>query len=150
KFVANPFAKKAGERLYKTGDLARYWADGVIEYAGRIDHQVKIRGFRIELGEIEAALAQHEDVSECVVVAREDTPGQKRLVAYVVAKTQATPTTTGLRNWIKERLPEYMVPTAFVMLKAIRVSPNGKIDRRALPIPDSVRPELEQGYVAPR
>jgi len=130
--------------------LARYRADGVIEYHGRIDHQVKIRGFRIELGEIETVLMQQEGVSESVVLAREDAPGQKRLVAYVVAEKQAALTVTELRNWVKEKLPEYMVPAAFVMLPAIPVTQNGKVDRRALPVPDSVRPELEQGYLAPR
>jgi amino acid adenylation domain-containing protein len=149
KFVGNPFRKEPGARLYKTGDLARYSADGVIEYVGRIDHQVKIRGFRIELGEIEAALTEHEGVSECVVLAREDARGQKRLVAYVVAKKQAAPTVTELRKWVKEKLPEYMVPAAFVMLPAIPVTHNGKIDRRALPAPDSTQPELNRGYVEP-
>ncbi len=149
KFVGNPFRKEPGARLYKTGDLARYSADGVIEYVGRIDHQVKIRGFRIELGEIEAALTEHEGVSECVVLAREDAQGPKRLVAYVVAKKQAAPTVTELRKWVKEKLPEYMVPAAIMMLPAIPVTHNGKIDRRALPAPDSVRPELNRGYVEP-
>jgi amino acid adenylation domain-containing protein len=141
KFVSNPFCKETGARLYTTGDLARYGADGVIEYVGRIDHQVKIRGFRIELGEIEAVLTEHEGISECVVLAREEAPGQKRLVAYVVAEKQAAPTLTELRDWVKERLPDYMVPTAFVMLQAIPVTHNGKVDRRALPAPDSARPE---------
>ncbi|PYI95249.1 MAG: non-ribosomal peptide synthetase [Verrucomicrobia bacterium] len=150
KFVADPFAKEIRAQLYKTGDLARYRADGVIEYLGRIDHQVKIRGFRIELGEIEAVLAEHHGVSESVVLAREDAPGHKRLVAYVVAEKQAAPMVTELRNWVKGRLPEYMVPAALVMLQAIPVTQNGKVDRRALPVPDSVRPELEQGYLAPR
>ena len=150
KFVGYRFGKEPGARLYKTGDLARYRADGVIEYHGRIDHQVKIRGFRIELGEIETVLMQQEGVSESVVLAREDAPGQKRLVAYAVAEKQAALTVTELHNWVKEKLPEYMVPAAFVMLPAIPVTQNGKVDRRALPVPDSVRPELEQGYLAPR
>jgi amino acid adenylation domain-containing protein/non-ribosomal peptide synthase protein (TIGR01720 family) len=150
KFVPDPFGKAAGARLYKTGDLARYGADGVIESAGRIDNQVKIRGFRIELGEIEAALAEHEGVSKCVVLSREDKPGQKRLVAYVVAQKEPKPTTTELRNWLKERVPEYMVPAVFVLLEAIPVTTNGKLDRSALPMPDAARPQLEQSYVAPR
>jgi amino acid adenylation domain-containing protein len=149
KFVENPFREEPGARLYKTGDLARYRADGVIEYIGRIDHQVKIRGFRIELGEIEAALKRHEDISECVVLAREDAPGQKRLVAYVVQKERPL-SATELRNWLKDRLPEYMVPVAFVTLPAIPVTQNGKMDRGALPAPDAVRPRLKQEDVAPR
>jgi len=150
KFVENPFAKESGARLYKTGDVARFRADGVIEYVGRMDQQVKVRGFRIELGEIEAELMQHPEVSECVVLAREDEPGTKRLVAYVVGEKQATPKVTELRNWMKERLPEYMVPAAFVTVPAIPVTANGKVDRRALPMPEASRPELEQEYVAPR
>jgi amino acid adenylation domain-containing protein len=145
KFVDNPFCTEPGARLYKTGDLARYTADGVIEYVGRIDHQVKIRGFRIELGEIEATLTEHAGVSECVVLAREDAAGQKRLVAYVVAEKQAAPTVTELRDWVKERLPEYMAPAAFVTLPAIPVTQNGKVDRGALPAPGSTRAELDQG-----
>jgi hypothetical protein len=150
KFVPDPFRASPGGRLYKTGDLARYLPDGTLEFLSRIDHQVKIRGFRIELGEIEAVLAEHQGVSESVVLAREDAPGHKRLVAYVVAEKQAAPTVTELRNWVKERLPEYMVPSAFVMLQAIPVTPNGKVNRRALPVPDTLRPDLEQGYLAPR
>jgi amino acid adenylation domain-containing protein len=150
KFVSNPFCGEDGARLYKTGDLVRYRADGVIDYIGRIDHQVKIRGFRIELGEIEAVLMQHEAIRECVVLAREDSPGQKRLVAYVVAEKQRGLTVTELRNWVKERLPEYMVPATFVTLPSIPVTHNGKIDRRALPVPDRVRPEREQDYIPPR
>ena len=150
KFVDDPFCGEPEARLYKTGDLARYRTDGVIEYLGRIDHQVKIRGFRIELGEIEAVLMQHEAISECVVLAREDTPGQKGLVAYPVAKKQAAPNVKELRNWMKDRLPEYMVPADFVMLPAIPVTHNGKIDRGALPAPEAVRSELEQTCATPR
>ncbi|PYT28586.1 MAG: non-ribosomal peptide synthetase, partial [Acidobacteria bacterium] len=150
KFIPDPFRASPGGRLYKTGDLARYLPDGTLEFLSRIDHQVKIRGFRIELGEIEAVLAEHHGVSESVVLAREDAQGHKRLVAYVVAEKQAAPTVTELRNWVKERLPEYMVPSAFVMLQAIPVTHNGKVDRRALPVPDTLRPDLEQGYLAPR
>jgi thioesterase domain-containing protein/acyl carrier protein len=149
KFVRDPFSKEHGARLYKTGDLTRYRADGVIEYIGRIDHQVKIRGFRIELGEIEAVLMQHEAINECVVLAREDAPGQKRLVAYVVAEKQRVPTAMELRNWVKERLPEYMVPAAFVTLPAMPVTQNGKMDRAALPAPEG-RPQLEEEVAASR
>ena len=158
KFVPDPFRAEPGARMYKTGDLARYRPDGNIEFLGRADHQVKIRGFRIELGEIEAALGQHPAVREAVVMAREDAAGdpsaslltEKRLVAYVVAEREPLPTTTDLRNFLKEKLPEYMVPAVFVLLDALPLMPNGKIDRRALPAPDRSRPELDGAFVAPR
>ena len=146
KFIPDPFRNEPGARLYKTGDLARYRPDGVIEYLGRIDHQVKIRGFRIELGEIEAALAAHSAVKQVVVVAREDQPGRKRLVAYLVG---AGVPVTELRTWLLQTLPDYMVPAAFVWLNALPLSPNGKVDRNALPVPDSERPELPNEFVAP-
>ena len=159
KFIPDPFAAAPGARMYKTGDLARYRPDGNIEFLGRIDHQVKIRGFRIELGEIEAVLGQHPAVREAVVLAREDAPGnssaslrtEKRVVAYyVVAEQKPLPTTTDLRSFLKEKLPEYMVPAVFVLLDALPLMPNGKIDRRALPAPDRSRPELDKVFVAPR
>ncbi|MGA3164142.1 MAG: amino acid adenylation domain-containing protein [Verrucomicrobiota bacterium] len=150
KFIPDPFSAAPGARMYKTGDLACYRPDGNIEFLGRADHQVKIRGFRIELGEIEAVLGQHPAVREAVVVAREDSPGEKRLVAYVVAEREPLPTTTDLRNFLKEKLPEYMVPAVFVLLDALPLMPNGKIDRRALPSPDRSRPELDKAFVAPR
>jgi non-ribosomal peptide synthetase component F/acyl carrier protein len=133
--------------LYKTGDLARYLTHGNIEYLGRIDNQVKIRGFRIELGEIEAALSQHQDVQSSVVIVREDIPGNKRLVAYIVPQPQITPTASVLRSFLKEKLPEYMVPSAIVILESLPLTPNAKIDRRVLPEPSS---ELSEKYVAPR
>ncbi|MEH2281772.1 MAG: amino acid adenylation domain-containing protein, partial [Nostoc sp.] len=150
KFIPNPFAgSRGGERLYKTGDLARYLPDGNIEYLVRIDNQVKIRGFRIELGEIEAVLSQHEDVQVCCVIAREDNPGDKRLVAYIVPQLQITPTISVLRSFLKEKLSEYMIPSAFVILESLPLTPNGKIDRRALPAPETSS-ELSEKYVAPR
>jgi len=133
RFVASPFVE--GDRLYRTGDLGRYLADGNIEFLGRNDHQVKIRGFRIELGEIEARLAEHPAVREAVVLAREDVPGEKRLVAYVTSDGEAAPAET-LRAHLSGSLPEYMVPAAYVMLEALPLTPNGKIDRQALPAPD--------------
>ena len=135
KFIPNPFSNEPGARLYKTGDLARYRADGNIEFVGRIDNQVKIRGFRIELGEIEATLASHKQVRSTVVVAREDQPGDKRLVAYIVSEPTA-PEVGELREFLKGKLPNYMVPTAFVMLETLPLTPNGKVDRRALPAPE--------------
>ena len=147
RFITNPFVH--GECLYKTGDQARYLPDGNIEFLSRIDNQVKIRGFRIELGEIEAILSQHEDVQACVVIAREDNPGNKRLVAYIVPQPEQTPTMTALRQFLSEKLPDYMVPSAIVILETLPLTPNGKIDRRALPVPES-RTGIEIAIVLPR
>ena len=133
KFIANPFSQKLSDRLYKTGDLVRYGNDGQIEFVGRIDHQVKIRGFRIELGEIETVLNQHPQVKEAIIIAREDQPGVKRLCAYVIASQNLT--VSQLRLFLQEKLPQYMVPAFFVLLDAFPLTPNGKIDRRALPQP---------------
>ncbi|HBL59459.1 MAG TPA: non-ribosomal peptide synthetase [Cyanobacteria bacterium UBA8803] len=149
RFIPNPFSDKPGERLYRTGDIARYRSDGSIEYLGRSDHQVKVRGFRIELGEIEAVLSQHPAVREAIVLAREDVQGNKRLVAYVLA-SQLNPKLQDLRQFLSERLPEYMVPSIFVQLDAIPLTPNGKADRKALPEPNTTRPELDHAFVAPR
>jgi amino acid adenylation domain-containing protein len=146
RFVPSPFGD--GERLYRTGDLVRYLADGNLEFLGRIDHQVKIRGYRIELGEIEAALAEHEAIAQAVVVAREDAPGDKRLVAYVIGEAGMSKEVGALRGHLKQRLPEYMVPSWFVMLDALPLTPSGKIDRRALPAPEG-RSGIGE-YVAPR
>jgi amino acid adenylation domain-containing protein len=147
KFIPNPFSNKPGDRLYKTGDLARYLPDGNIEYLGRIDHQVKLRGFRIELGEIEAVLSQHPAVWEVLVLDWEDEPGNKRLVAYVVSDPKSALTTDELRGFVEEKLPHYMVPSAFVLLEALPLTHNGKVDRQALPAPNPVQREL---FVAPR
>lgn len=142
RFIPDPFSTERDARLYKTGDLGRWRADGTLEYVGRNDDQVKIRGFRIELGEIEAQLARHPQVKETTVVAREEAPGQKRLVAYVVprvvspAETPANPNVEELRTHLKTVLPEHMVPSAFVTLEKLPLTPSGKLDRRALPAPD--------------
>ena len=150
RFIPDRFSNEPGERLYKTGDLARYLADGNIEFLGRIDNQVKVRGFRIELGEVEAALARHADVRECVVEAREEAGGDKRLVAYVVAYDNRTITANHLRDFLKQRLPDYMVPAAVVLLEKLPLTPNGKIARRKLPPPDWSRSSLAESFTAPR
>ncbi|MDF5720953.1 MAG: amino acid adenylation domain-containing protein [Rhizonema sp. PD37] len=148
KFIPNPFSTNPGSRLYKTGDKARYLSDGNIEYLGRIDNQVKVRGFRIELGEIEAVLSQYGDVQACCVVAKEDTTGDKRLVAYVVPDQQHTPTISQLRQFLFDQLPGYMVPNAFVMLETLPLTPNGKVDHRALRTPS--QSSDSDTFVAPR
>lgn len=148
KFVSDPFSAKPGARLYRTGDLARLLPDGNIQYMGRVDHQVKIRGYRIELGDIEAALSQYPDVREVAVIVREDSAGDKRLVAYIVSKTRMA-LGFKLRSYLKEKLPEYMIPSTFVMMDLMPLTPNGKVDRRALPTPSKDRPVLEQLFVAP-
>jgi predicted amino acid dehydrogenase/acyl carrier protein len=149
KFIPNPFSSEAGARLYKTGDLARYFPNGNIELLGRNDYQVKVRGFRIELGEIEAALGQHPAVRETVVIAREDHPGDKHLVAYVIP-LEPLPPTGDLRSFLKQKLPEYMIPSAFVELTALPLMPNGKINRNALPAPGEAKSDLEGTLVAHR
>jgi amino acid adenylation domain-containing protein len=149
KFVPNPF-RGSGERMYRTGDLARYRNNGEIECLGRIDHQVKIRGYRIELGEIEAVLAEHPSVAQAVTIAREDAPGDIRLVAYLTARAQATIDVGELRELLRSRLPEYMVPSAFVVLEAVPLNPSGKVDRKALPAPESARPSQAAAYEPPR
>nr|AXN93590.1 PuwF-G [Cylindrospermum alatosporum CCALA 994] len=146
RFIKNPFRDDSGERLYKTGDLARSKPDGSIEYLGRIDNQVKLRGFRIELGEIESAIAQHPLIRETVVLVREDIPGDKRLVAYFVSNAEA-PTSSGMRDYLKQQLPDYMIPAVFVGLDSFPLTANGKLDVRALPIPEQSKPE--ETYIPP-
>ncbi|MGF2037455.1 MAG: non-ribosomal peptide synthetase [Nostoc sp. CmiVER01] len=156
KFIRNPFSDKLGDRLYKTGDRARYLPDGNIEFLGRIDHQIKIRGYRIELGEIEAVLVNHPKIKETLVLAREDKLGEKRLFAYVVAEQKTSEifnqekfvTTSELRNFLQKKLPEYMMPSAFVFLERMPLTPNGKIDHRALPVPENR--QLETPYIRPQ
>ncbi len=150
KFIPNPFSEEPESRLYKTGDIAHYLPDGNIEFLGRIDFQVKIRGFRIELGEIEAALSKHPAIGETVIADCEDIPGNKRLVAYFVPVQEDFPDISELRSFLRKKLPDYMIPSVFVKLNTIPLTPNGKINRRALPAPEVTRPELEQTYVAPR
>jgi amino acid adenylation domain-containing protein len=148
KFIPHPHAEEAGARLYKTGDLARYLPDGNIELFGRLDHQLKVRGMRVEPGEIESALCGHENVRASVVIAREDAPGDKRLVAYVVLRHQHEG--EDLRAFLKERVPEHMLPSAFVMLDALPLNTNGKVDRAALPAPEKSATVSSKTYVAPR
>jgi amino acid adenylation domain-containing protein/non-ribosomal peptide synthase protein (TIGR01720 family) len=151
KFIPDPFAHAPGSRLYRTGDLARLRADDRLEFLGRIDHQVKVRGFRIELGEIEATLQQHPAVRECVVDARGDAQGVKRLAAYVVAETDAAPSVEELRRYLTERLPDYMIPSAFVLLERLPLTANGKVDRGNLPqVEAGGEARRVGGYVEPR
>lgn len=148
KFIKHPFRTESTVRIYKTGDLARYLPNGLIECLGRLDHQVKIRGYRIELGEIEVLLRQHPAVEEAVVVVREIATGDKNLVAYVIAGHPLT--TDELRPFLKEKLPEYMIPSFFVFLDALPLTPNGKIDRKALPVPNPAKPKLADAFSGPR
>ncbi|HEY4387293.1 MAG TPA: amino acid adenylation domain-containing protein, partial [Ktedonobacteraceae bacterium] len=150
KFIPNPYGGEPGTRLYRTGDLGRYLPDGNIEFLDRLDRQVKLRGYRIELGEIEVVLKQHPAVRQAVVVVREAEPSEKRLVAYLVAAQEPAPSLTELRGHLKQKLPEYMVPAAFVLLDELPLTTNGKLDRQALAIPDSVGSELRSAFIAPR
>jgi amino acid adenylation domain-containing protein len=149
RFIPDPFRAGAGRHLYRSGDLARRLPNGDLEYLGRIDHQVKIRGFRIELGEIEAAIAQEVEVREVIVLAREDVPGDRRLVAYVVTDGPRAALVEALRGRLRDRLPEYMVPAHFVLLEAFPLTPNGKVDRKALPVPERSA-QAASVFVAPR
>jgi amino acid adenylation domain-containing protein len=151
RFVRDPFSDRPGARMYKTGDLVRWKPDSTIEFFGRLDHQVKLRGFRIELGEIETMVARHPKVRQAVVLLREDRPGDKRLVAYIVPHAaQVAPTASELRQDLLSHLPEYMVPAVFVTLQSMPITVNGKVDKRSLPAPDSTRESGEQHYSAPR
>ena len=151
KFISNPFSKNPEARIYKTGDIVRYRQDGNLEYLGRIDDQVKIRGFRIEPGEIEAVLRQHVAIRDTVVSTNEDASGDKRLVAYIIFQNPVSPPTVSeLYGFLKGKLPDYMMPSAFVTLDSFPITPSGKVDRQALPAPSITRPELEKAYVAPR
>jgi acyl carrier protein len=161
RFIPNPFAavhkNNIGSRLYRTGDIARWLPSGSLEFMGRVDHQVKVRGFRIELGEIEVALKDHPDIGEAIVIAasadkNDATAGSPKsaLVAYVVPVAGATPSVSTLRNFLKTKLPDYMIPTIFISLAALPLTPNGKVDRVALPQPDGLRPTIEADYIAPR
>ncbi|MGE0472117.1 MAG: amino acid adenylation domain-containing protein [Nitrospirales bacterium] len=149
RFLPDPEAPSPGARVYHTGDLARYRTDGTLDYLGRVDHQVKIRGFRIECGEIAAILTRHPAVQEALVLCREDIPEDKRLVAYVMSTHTVKPTTTELLAWLKRSLPDYMLPSKFISLEAFPLTANGKIDRKALPSPDSKRPQLENLFDVP-
>jgi len=149
RFIPDPFSGKPGARLYKTGDLARFLPDGNLEFLGRTDHQVKIRGFRIELAEIETMLGEHPLVREVAVIAREDALGDKRIAAYIVPRSGHTPDASDLRNHLKRRLPDYMLPSVYVILESMPLSETGKIDRESLPVPEQSRPALEQSYAAP-
>ncbi len=149
KFIPDLFSKIAGTRLYRTGDLVRYLPDGKLEYLVRLDNQVKIRGFRIEIGEIETVLGGHEAVRHVVVIAREDTPGDKQLAAYIIPNANRNLSISELRQYLREQLPEYMVPSSFTMMEKFPLTLNGKIDRRSLSAPASHRPELESVYMAP-
>jgi len=148
--VTSPFSDDPSDRLYRTGDLCRWRADGNLEFMGRIDNQVKLRGFRIELGEIEAALDEHHSVSQSVVALREDRPEDKRLVAYCVATSDEELDFAILKDYLRTRLPDYMVPAAFMRLNALPLTPSGKIDRHQLPVPHDEVPESGSAYVPPR
>jgi nonribosomal peptide synthetase DhbF len=150
RFIPCPYSTDPGARMYRTGDLARWRSDGSIEFLGRIDYQVKIRGFRIELGEIEARLAEHEAVAQSVVVALPDRSGEHRLIAYLECRDAARPDAAELRRHLNARLPEYMVPSTYVMLDRLPLNANGKVDRNALPSPASHAADSGTQWVPPR
>jgi amino acid adenylation domain-containing protein len=150
KFIPNPFSQAAGARLYKTGDLACYLPDGNIRFLGRMDQQVKLHGFRIELGEIEENLRAHADIKNAVVIARQNESGEKRLVAYFVPESEPAPDVSQLRRFLIDRIPAYMIPSAFITIEALPFTANGKVDREALPAPNNDRPGISEPLVAPR
>jgi amino acid adenylation domain-containing protein len=150
KFIPNPFGGEPGERLYRTGDLVRYLPDGNLEFLGRLDQQVKVRGFRVEPGEIEAVLSQHPLIQESMVIARDDRPTEKHLVAYVVPGSGHSLAATDLRRYLQAQLPDYMLPSSFVLLESLPLTPNGKVDRKALPLPERDQSEQAYAFVAPR
>jgi amino acid adenylation domain-containing protein len=150
RFIPHPFSESGGERVYRTGDMARYREDGEIEYLGRMDHQVKVRGFRVELGEIEAVLRQHPKISEVVVMVREEVLGDRRIVAYLVSPEAKDLSISDIRRFLRDKLPEYMMPSSLVSLRSLPLTPNGKVDREALPAPGFGRAGMEEEYVAPR
>ena len=151
RFVPHPYSSVPGARIYRTGDLARHLSDGNIEFLGRLDHQVKVAGYRIELGEVETAMVQHQGVKDCVVVVRADAHGDARLVAYVVPEQSARGCdATMLRRYLADSLPAHMIPSVFVSLEQLPLTPGGKVDRRALPAPDTTGNVTGRDYVAPR
>jgi amino acid adenylation domain-containing protein len=150
KFIPHPFSDEPEARLYKTGDQVRFRADGTLEFLGRLDDQVKLRGFRIELGEIESLLCLHKTVKDAVVMVREDIAGDQRLVAYLVTQPESSLSVGDLRSFLQEKLPDYMVPSAFVPLQTLPLTANGKVDRKTLPAPDKINADIEQFFVAPR
>jgi acyl-coenzyme A synthetase/AMP-(fatty) acid ligase/acyl carrier protein len=150
KFVPHPYSRKAGARLYRTGDLVRYGSDGNIEFLKRMDHQVKVRGFRVELGEIESVLNQHWAIAESIVLDSKDSSGNTRLIAYIVFEDGAEATSSEILTFLQEKLPSYMFPSAFVTIKEIPLTANGKVDRRALPVTEQIDAETSTAFIAPR
>jgi amino acid adenylation domain-containing protein len=150
KFMPDPFSRQSGERLYRTGDLAKYQADGKAEFLGRTDYQIKLRGYRIELKEIEAVLMEHPAIRETTVIKREDEPGNERLIGYIVPGRQQAPSTAEISDWLKQKIPDYMVPASFVTLDKLPLTRNGKVDRTALPDLEFLPRESKAVYVAPR
>jgi acyl-coenzyme A synthetase/AMP-(fatty) acid ligase/acyl carrier protein len=150
RFITNPLTRESADRLYKTGDIGRYRLDGAVEVLGRYDRQVKIRGFRVELSEIESVLSGHAEISGSVALLREDAPGKKRIVAYTSPQVGKKPTAHALHAYLKKKLPDHMVPSAIVVLDAFPLTPNGKIDLRALPAPADHREQLGVTFVSPR